>query len=167
MCLNVLGYYKPDLSSSLQMRSFPCELSLHRQCLLCLCLNHKNRQVYKVLRTRKRLFAPTNAAFAAAGVDLSDARAVNAILKYHMLGTQFLLKDFGAYQLLPTLMTDAGYVNLGPGMPQVVRLTASVSMHPVQLNWNVPGEAASTSTVSEADVLALNGVIHIVDKVLQ
>eukprot|EP00808_Paulinella_micropora_P004479 g44374.t1 len=113
------------------------------------------------------LFAPTNAAFAAAGVDLSDARAVNAILKYHMLGTQFLLKDFGAYQLLPTLMTDAGYVNLGPGMPQVVRLTASVSMHPVQLNWNVPGEAASTSTVSEADLLALNGVIHIVDKVLQ
>eukprot|EP00808_Paulinella_micropora_P004480 g44375.t1 len=112
------------------------------------------------------LFAPTNAAFEAAGVDLSDSGAVNAILKYHMLGTQFLSENFGAYQLLPTLMTDAGYVNLGPGMPQVVRLTASVSMHPVQLNWNVPGEAASTSTVSEADVLALNGVIHIVDKVL-
>ncbi|MFK7771720.1 MAG: fasciclin domain-containing protein [Saprospiraceae bacterium] len=101
------------------------------------------------------VFAPTNAAFTAAGIDLatiSDA-ALKEVLLYHVLGgakiTSGDLADGQTYA-----STASTY---GPDDTQLSVLIEK-GTNGVVLN--------GTTNVSTADVDATNGVIHIVDEVL-
>jgi uncharacterized surface protein with fasciclin (FAS1) repeats len=95
------------------------------------------------------VFAPTDEAFAAAGIDLStfDTDAKNAtlvdILTYHVV----------AGQVLSTDLTDG--------------MTAT-ALNGDTLDFTVSPDAVTVSgaTVTSADVMASNGVIHVIDAVL-
>ena len=95
------------------------------------------------------VFAPTDDAFAAAGIDLStfDTDAENAtlvdILTYHVV----------AGQVLSTDLTDG--------------MTAT-ALNGDTLDFTVSTDAVTVSgaTVTSADVMASNGVIHVIDAVL-
>lgn len=104
------------------------------------------------------VFAPTNAAFAAAGVDLnalSDAQ-LTEILLYHVLGGEVASTDLQDGQTYASTATATG--------PNGTQLSVLIekSTSGVVLR-NAVGNAA---TVTTADVDATNGVIHIVDNVL-
>ena len=95
------------------------------------------------------VFAPTDDAFAAAGIDLStfDTDAENAtlvdILTYHVV----------AGQVLSTDLTDG--------------MTAT-ALNGDTLDFTVSTDAVTVSgaTVTSADVMTTNGVIHVIDAVL-
>jgi uncharacterized surface protein with fasciclin (FAS1) repeats len=95
------------------------------------------------------VFAPTDDAFTAAGIDLStfDTDEENAtlvdILKYHVVSGQVLSTDLTDKMTAATLNTDS--------------LTFTV---------NDAGVKVNDAKVSTADVIASNGVIHVIDKVL-
>jgi uncharacterized surface protein with fasciclin (FAS1) repeats len=101
------------------------------------------------------VFAPTNAAFTALGVDLntlSDA-ALTEILLYHVLGGKVTSSDLQTGQTYATTATQSG-----PGNAQLSVLIEKAA------NGNVTVNGAAK--VTTADVVATNGVIHIVDAVL-
>lgn len=100
------------------------------------------------------VFAPTDDAFAAAGIDLSavsDTDLTNLLL-YHVLGVSVTAGEIGDGD---TFASTAG--TYGPGdsaLSMLINKTGSA----VSIN--------SDATVVVADVAATNGVIHAIDKVL-
>ena len=104
------------------------------------------------------VFAPTNAAFQAAGVDL-DALTddqLTEILLYHVLGGKVASTDL---QEGPTYATTA--TATGPGNNQLSVLIEKTGTEVV-----VKNAVGNAATVSTADVDATNGVIHIVNNVM-
>ncbi|MGA1582052.1 MAG: fasciclin domain-containing protein [Saprospiraceae bacterium] len=100
------------------------------------------------------VFAPTNAAFDALGVDLgalSDAELTN-ILLYHVLGAEVLSSGIAEGDTYVTTASTAA-----PGGNQL-SLYINNTAGDITLN----GGAAVTS----ADVDATNGVVHVIDQVL-
>ena len=101
------------------------------------------------------VFAPTNAAFTAAGIDLNTIsdEALKEVLLYHVLGgAKIASGDLADGQTYAS--TASTY---GPGDTQLSVLIEK-GANGVVLN--------GTTNVSTADVDATNGVIHIVDEVL-
>ena len=99
------------------------------------------------------VFAPTNAAFDALGVDLSTLSDddLTEILLYHVLGNTVASSDIASGQTyVSTLATT------GPGNSALSLLVEGGSG--VSLNGN--------SDVTTADLEASNGVIHVIDAVL-
>jgi transforming growth factor-beta-induced protein len=101
------------------------------------------------------VFAPTNAAFTALGVDLntlSDA-ALTEILLYHVLGGKVASTDLQTGQTYATTAAETA-----PGGKQLSILIEKAANGSVKVN--------GSADVTSADVEATNGVIHIVDAVL-
>lgn len=95
------------------------------------------------------LFAPTNAAFDALpdGVleaVLADVDLLTDILLYHVASGETLSTDLTNGQTIPTLLVGEA-------------LTVSIAASTVEVN---------SATVTQADLQASNGVIHVVDAVL-
>lgn len=102
------------------------------------------------------VFAPTNAAFTAAGIDLGTIsdEALKEVLLYHVLGgAKITSGDLAEGQTYAS--TASTY---GPDATQLSILIEKNSAGNVVIN--------GTTNVSTADVDATNGVIHIVDEVL-
>lgn len=100
------------------------------------------------------VFAPTNAAFQASGVDLdalSDAQLTEVLL-YHVLGASVKSTDLQEGQTYATTAAETG-----PGGSQL-----SVLIERTGANVKINGAV----NVTNADVEATNGVIHIVDNVI-
>ncbi|MFN5478286.1 MAG: fasciclin domain-containing protein [Sphingobacteriales bacterium] len=101
------------------------------------------------------VFAPTNAAFRAAG--FANAAAINAanttvitnVVKQHVLTTNVFAGDLTEGATPTTLQAN----------------TLTVNLNPVRVK--VTGSASASSNVTTANVVATNGVIHIIDRVLQ
>jgi transforming growth factor-beta-induced protein len=100
------------------------------------------------------VFAPTNEAFASLLADLGisslddlSAETLKPILLYHVLSGKVLSTD----------LTD-GYVNTLSSGPDQTRISLEVDKQNVRLN--------GSSSVTTADIMASNGVIHVIDKVL-
>jgi transforming growth factor-beta-induced protein len=100
------------------------------------------------------VFAPTNAAFAGLLADLGisslddlSAETLKPILLYHVLSGKVLSAD----------LTD-GYVNTLSSGPDQTRISLEVNKQNVRLN--------GSSSITTADIMASNGVIHVIDKVL-
>ncbi len=96
------------------------------------------------------VFAPTNDAFAAAGVtslDGLDKEALTPILQYHVLGSKIMQAGLpttnGSSEAIPTLNGKFFLSNAGSG---------------VFINAN--------SQVVATDLVASNGVVHVIDKML-
>lgn len=95
------------------------------------------------------VFAPTNEAFAA--IDeatltalLSDTETLEQVLLYHVVEGEVLAADVVELSEAETVQGEA--------------ITITVEADTVMLN--------STATVSETDIMASNGVIHVIDSVL-
>lgn len=94
------------------------------------------------------VFAPTNAAFAAIpGGPPTTPAELTPVLQLHVVGSRALSSQLTEGQQLPTLLTG---VSLTVGLTNGVRVTG-------------PTNSAAVST---ADIVAKNGVIHVVDTVL-
>ncbi len=100
------------------------------------------------------VFAPTNAAFAGLLADLGisslddlSAETLKPILLYHVLSGKVLSAD----------LTN-GYVNTLSSGPDQSRISLEVDKQNVRLN--------GSSSIATADIMASNGVIHVIDKVL-
>ena len=95
------------------------------------------------------VFAPTDAAFAALPAGTIDAlladptSALAQILLYHVVGAQALSTDLVSDVYITTLNGDSVYVNL-----------------------NANGVFINSAQVTVADLLADNGVVHVIDAVL-
>lgn len=100
------------------------------------------------------VFAPTNAAFQAAGIDLNalSDEELKEVLLYHVLGAEVLSASIADGQ---TYVTTAS--TYGPGATQL-SLLIEKSASGVKLN--------GSATVTSADISANNGVIHVIDQVL-
>lgn len=108
------------------------------------------------------VFAPTNAAFDAAAqalglangralVDALPANALASVLSYHVVAGRNVANSLVA-GTLPTLYSfDGAPATLGLTLGSGVTLT---------------DELLTSATVTTADVLARNGVIHVIDKLL-
>lgn len=90
------------------------------------------------------VFAPTNAAFDAAGIDTSDVATVTKVLQYHVLTSIVFSADLAASQMPATLEGST--------------VTVTKDANGVMIN----GDAK----VVTADVQSSNGVVHVIDKVL-
>ncbi|MCU0418607.1 MAG: fasciclin domain-containing protein [Cyclobacteriaceae bacterium] len=100
--------------------------------------------------SRKTLFAPTNAAFQAAGITALPGRAtLDAVLSYHVIGSEVRAAN------LPTNTAPANtpQAMLGGG-------NAFIS------NRGAQGVFINGSRVVQADILADNGVVHVIDRTL-
>lgn len=98
------------------------------------------------------VFAPTNAAFTAAGIDLMSTpqSTLDAVLSHHVVGSQAVSTDLRDGQVISTLNGD--------------------------ITINVDGEGAITITDGQgntanviatlADIRTLTGVVHVIDAVL-
>ncbi len=101
------------------------------------------------------VFAPTNTAFNAlftklgvTGIDQLSAEALRPILLYHVLGTKAMSSG----------LTSTYVSTLSPAVgDRFVSLKVDV-MNGVKLN--------SSANVTKADIMASNGVIHVIDQVL-
>jgi len=100
------------------------------------------------------VFAPTNEAFADLLADLGvsslddlSAEALTPILLYHVVSGKVLSTD----------LTN-GYVNTLSAGPEQTAISLQVNADEVILN--------GSSEITSADILATNGVIHVIDKVL-
>lgn len=100
------------------------------------------------------VFAPTNAAFQALGVDLNALtdEQLKGILLYHVLGATVKAGDIADGQTYATTAAQTG-----PGGKQLSILIEK-SASGVKIN--------NSAKVTTADVSASNGVIHIVDAVI-
>ena len=97
------------------------------------------------------VFAPTNAAFRAAGI--TDINAVpvatlETVVKYHVLNTNVFASDLTNNASVPTLQGGNLLVNLSPAR---VKIASS---------------SATSSNIVAVNITATNGVIHVIDKVL-
>jgi len=100
------------------------------------------------------VFAPTNAAFTSlladlgvSGLDDLSAETLKPILLYHVLGEKVLSSE----------LAD-GYVTTLSSGPDQTKISLGVDKQYVKLN--------GTTSVTAADIVASNGVIHVIDKVL-
>jgi len=100
------------------------------------------------------VFAPTNAAFASllsdlgvSGLDDLSADALKPILLYHVLSAKVLSSG----------LAD-GYVSTLSSGPGQTKISLGVEKQNIKLN--------GSSSVTAADIMASNGVIHVIDKVL-
>ncbi len=100
------------------------------------------------------VFAPTNAAFTALGVDLTTItdEALTEILLYHVLGAEIKSTDLATGQTYASTAAATG-----PG-GNALSMLVEKSGSGVIVN--------GSATVTTADVSADNGVIHIVDNVI-
>ncbi len=101
------------------------------------------------------VFAPTNAAFQALGVNLNTLTddQLEEILLYHVLGgAQIESGEIAAGQTYATTAAQTG-----PGNSQLAILIEKTG-NQVKINGN--------ATVTTADIVGKNGVIHVIDKVL-
>lgn len=100
------------------------------------------------------VFAPTNAAFTASGINLdalTDAQLTEVLL-YHVLGATVKSTDLVEGSTYATTSAETG-----PGGTQLSILVQRTGTA-VKVN--------GTAQVTSADIAATNGVIHVVDKVL-
>lgn len=102
------------------------------------------------------VFAPTNQAFVNAGyktiADIQQAKAADIakLLTYHLVRSRAFSTTFLNNQELNT--------------EQGSKLKVGVTAGGITLLGN--GNAGKTATVSEADIVATNGVVHLIDQVL-
>lgn len=96
--------------------------------------------------TAKTLFAPTNDAFAAAGITtLPNQATLDAVLTYHLInGTAVKAADIAAGSSSATTLNGKIYLSKG---------TAGVFIN-------------GSSKVSAADIQGSNGVVHVIDRTL-
>ncbi len=110
------------------------------------------------------VFAPTNAAFAQLPAPFNNAENINAItdqaqidalaniLKYHVTGSRYFSWDLGILQRVGTLAN-------APNNKVTTILGCNIGY--------VKGDANNRfSKITPADILATNGVIHVIDRVL-
>lgn len=109
-------------------------------------------------------FAPSNAAIDAANLNVSDVARVAAVLRYHLIASNVTREILQPFQFPETLVTNQDFVNLGDDNGQVLAVTKT-NENAVTINFGIPGSAQYTASVTSADILASNGVIHIVDRV--
>jgi len=109
------------------------------------------------------VFAPSNDAFAAAGLDVSMVALVTATLQYHVLAGKVASTDLTDLQFPATLSADPSFVNLA-GAGQVLGVTKNADG--VSVNFGIPGVGDFTAMVTTANVDCSNGIVHIVDKIL-
>ncbi len=95
------------------------------------------------------VFAPTNAAFAAAPTGLTTAQ-LTTVLTYHVLGSQVLSSAIPFGTPVTTLAGQNITINAGTA-PVIATITDTTT---------------APATITAVDVRASNGVIHVVDKVL-
>jgi len=110
------------------------------------------------------LFAPTDAAFAAflENNEVPSGQALVDVLLYHVLGASVPSSALQPLQFPQTLLTTEGAVNKN-GEGQALKITADANGVMLYAGAGTAGEAAS---VTAADVMASNGVIHVIDAVL-
>jgi uncharacterized surface protein with fasciclin (FAS1) repeats len=97
------------------------------------------------------VFAPTNAAFRAAGITDVNAMplaTLETVVRYHVLGTNVFASDLTNGATPTTLQGGNLLVNLSPA-----RVKIGTSSQP-------------SSNIAVADITATNGVIHVIDRVL-
>ena len=101
------------------------------------------------------VFAPTNAAFQSlltelgyASLDAVPADALKNILLYHVIGQKALSSG----------LTTGYYSSLSPGPAE--GLTVSMYIDKAALKIN------NRASITQADIMADNGVIHVIDKVI-
>lgn len=108
------------------------------------------------------IFAPTNAAFQAAGYN--DIAAINNA------NVQTLARLL-AYHFLDGGVAYSWYikaVSTGPGSTFKTLLGTDLTMFTTNNSFTVKGQKNQTAAVvKQADISATNGIIHIIDKVLQ
>lgn len=110
------------------------------------------------------VFAPTNAAFAQLPTPFNSANNINAItdqaqidalaniLKYHVTGSRYFSWDLGILQRVGTLAAE-------PNNKITTILGCNIGY--------VKGDGNNRfSRITPADILATNGVIHVIDRVL-
>jgi transforming growth factor-beta-induced protein len=100
------------------------------------------------------VFAPTNAAFAALGIDLATVsdQALTEILLYHVFGGEVKAGDLQEGQTYATTAATTG-----PGNTQLSLLVEKTGSM-VRVN--------NAASVTSADIITKNGVIHVIDAVL-
>lgn len=99
------------------------------------------------------VFAPTNAAFAALvedGFNVEDNEAVADLLRYHVVA-ESVVTEWDMY-------TDRGDLSTVQNLP--------ISVDVVGWGWHNNLELNGDVGIVQADVLASNGIVHVVDKVL-
>jgi len=94
------------------------------------------------------VFAPDNAAFAASNITEATINTLTAeqlagILTYHVVGAKYVSASVPSSGTLPTL--------------------SGINIYPVKNN---DGVSINTVKVKAADIIATNGVIHVIEKVL-
>ena len=111
------------------------------------------------------VFAPTNAAFTAAGITVTSINGLTTATQIAAL-RETLLNHVVAGKTLAAMLTDNSYIKtLGKGsassannLSMFVKKTTTAAGTTVKLNNN--------ATVTTVDISASNGVIHLVDKVI-
>lgn len=100
------------------------------------------------------VFAPTNAAFAAALTELKLTKAellasplLGGILKYHVVAGRVLKAEVPIGADIPTVL----------GATETLRISATLA---------ITDEARRSSNITATDVFTSNGVIHVLDKVI-
>lgn len=94
---------------------------------------------------KKTLFAPTNAAFTAAGITaLPDQATLNAVLTYHVLGAEVRAADIANGSSSANTLNGEIYLSKG---------AAGVFIN-------------GTTEVIATDIVASNGVVHVIDRTL-
>lgn len=104
------------------------------------------------------VFAPTNDAFAGAGLNVTEVEFVTSVLQYHVLGSVVKSTDLTVIQFPETIMTNSKYVTLG-GKGQVLDIYTSPKGVFIYFR-------DMKAQVVLADVMCSNGVVHVIDKVI-
>ena len=100
------------------------------------------------------VFAPTNAAFRAAGfstvadINAAPTDVITTVVKYHVLTTNVFASDLTDGLTTASLQGGNLTVNLSPAR---VKITSSTK---------------PSSNITAADIVATNGVVHVIDRVL-
>jgi transforming growth factor-beta-induced protein len=97
------------------------------------------------------VFAPTNAAFAAAPTGLTVPQ-LTTVLTYHVLGDEVLSSELGPVFGNPVGTVSGQDITINAGTPPVIATITDTTTTP--------------ATITAVDVRASNGVIHVIDKVL-
>ncbi|MCC6725353.1 MAG: fasciclin domain-containing protein, partial [Saprospiraceae bacterium] len=100
------------------------------------------------------VFAPTNAAFDKAGIDVNtiDVATLTDVLLYHVLGAAVKSTDLQTGQTYASTASESG--------PNGTQLSILIEKSSSGVKVN------NTANVTSADVSATNGVIHIIDNVI-